>query len=629
MKRILTLLTIAIIQIGCVAQPYTLSSKKSNLTASLDDTDGKLTIEINEGKKAVLSKSPISLKLNDEEVKWELVSSKNSSTDKTLDMAYGEFSQVAASYTDMTCQVTLSTSTQNINGELTVRLFENAVAYQLSLDGIAKGTNLQEVSSYIPADLTGGYYSSNGEHEPRGPLAISELKKGIAPIIYKSGDKIIALNECGLKNYPQISFKGAEDGSSIDMTMHKVKVSGEFLSPWRVVMVGNDWVDLHNQKPIYQAMNDEPTGDFSWVKPGLCMWDWRVKGTTFNGFTYKMDTESLKRYIDFCSKSNIAYFLIDDEWFEKHDPLTPVKTLDLKAVIDYGKTKNVGIILYYDMTYVKDGVEPIPFDKVAQVYADLGVAGMKYGFLKAKNAQTKTNMTYNIIETAAKHKMILDFHDSPIPFSGLERTLPNYMNREYCHAQLDRRAAFNPRQFVKMACINHLAGHMDQTNGTYALNEMATRSKGPRNEYLSTVSAETARFVITHTGSFSVLIDAPEAYEEKADLFKVISTIPASWDETKYLEMDFDSHVAVAKRKADRWFTAVVYNENGGEHTLSLDFLEPKAKYTATIYRDADDADYKTNKEAYTIESKSVTAKDAITVKVPAGGGYSVIFDKQ
>lgn len=66
MKRILTLLTIAIIQIGCVAQPYTLSSKKSNLTASLDDTDGKLTIEINEGKKAVLSKSPISLKLNDE-----------------------------------------------------------------------------------------------------------------------------------------------------------------------------------------------------------------------------------------------------------------------------------------------------------------------------------------------------------------------------------------------------------------------------------------------------------------------------------------------------------------------------------------------------------------------------------
>ncbi len=632
MKRLFLLLALSTIMVGCGDnKTFTLSSNESDMIVTLECTeDGALTFELQNEERVILSKSPISFEIDEQPIKWELLKKRKESVDKIFPMAYGEFSEVIGTYTDMICEVRLITDTKSIDGTITVRLFESAMAYRVTLNDVAEQTTLLETSGWVPADLSGGCYSSNGEYEPLGAMAISQTyKQHRTPVVYECTDQFLALHECDLFDYPQLFITGYEDGSALGINIEGVNIEGDVELPWRVVMVGKSWQDLHNQKSIYQTMSREAEGDFSWVKPGLCMWDWRVKGTTFDGFTYKMDTKSLKRYIDFCSKSNISYFLIDDEWCEEHNPLQPVEGLDLREVVAYGKEKGVGIILYYDMTYVDKDHPAIDFDIIAAAYEDFGVAGMKYGFLKGLSFKDETTMTQDIIKTAAKHKMIVNFHDSPIPFSGLERTFPNYVNREYCHAQLDRRSAFNPRQFVKMACVNLLAGHMDQTNGTYALNEMATRSKGPRNEYLSTVSAETARFLFTHTGAFSVLIDAPEAYEQKADLFKVISSLPAKWDETKYLEMEFRSHVSVAKRTGDRWFAAVVYNECGDAHTLELDFLEPSTTYTATIYSDAEDTDFRTNKEAYAISTQTVTAKDVIEVTVPDGGGYSVIFDKQ
>ncbi len=635
MKNLLILLFAAFALASCTGQPYTLNSKTSDLEVSLNlSQEGALTIELYEvdnKERELIIKSPISLNISGSQMSWELLKSKKSKTTETINMPYGEFSQVSVPYSDMVCNVKLKAIESSYNATLTVRLFEGSFAYRVEIDGLPDNTILSEGSQWIPASLDGACYATNGEHETLGPLAISKAKKlNRTPFIYQDSKRIIALNECDLFNYPQLSIQGAEDGSALNIKNNKCYVSGDFALPWRVVMVGENYGDLHNQKPIYQTMSRPAQGDFSWVKPGVSTWDWRVKGTTFDGFTYGMDTESHKRFIDFCSRQNIAYLIIDDEWFHSSTPLVPVEGFDVREVVRYGKEKGVGIILYYDTTYFKKSGHPVlDFEEVAATYADFGVAGMKYGFLAASTLQKKTQMTHDIITTAAKYKLIVDFHDSPIPFSGMERTYPNYITREYCHAQLDRRAAFNPRQFVKMACVNLLAGHVDQTNGTFSLNEMATRQKGPRNAYNSTVAAEVARFVFSHTGSLSVLIDAPEAYEAKADLFEAIKRIPKRWDETKYLDMKYNSHVAVAKRAGEMWYASVVYGEKGGVYELDLDFLTPGAKYTATIYRDAEDTDYKTNKEAYKIEKRNVTSDDEIKLKVTAGGGFTVIFDKQ
>ncbi len=601
------------------------------LDASVTENNGALELTFQRSGRKLLDQTPLVIKYNDEVVEWKITGQKDRMVTDEIEMSTGEFSELKINSTERT--YSLKAKNVNLKAELKTRLFNGALAYQFVIYGKGDYT-IEEQSHYRLGDGSGSYFAPNGEFETFGPLKVGELpadKQYTTPVVYQTEEYALGFHEAELRDYPQLLLK--RNGEALTVNAGVAECTDTKVLPWRVVMIGNTMADLQNQKPIYQALNPAPKGDFSWVKPGLSMWDWRVKGCTFDGFTYKMNTESLKRYIDFCAKSNLEYFLIDDEWCIEGNPLVPVKALDIEAVISYGKEKGVGIILYYDLRYIKKG-EEVPFETVAETFASWGVSGIKYGFLDrigtSFSAQGKTYRTEELVQIAAKNKLVIDFHDNPIPFGGLERTYPNYITREYCHAQLDRRMAFTPAQFVKMACVNLLSGMMDQTNGTFALNEMASRSKGPRNEYISTVSAEVARFLITHTGHLAVLIDAPEAYAAKSDLFEFITSAANSWDESRYLEMEFDSHVSVARRKGNDWFVGTVVNEEfKGDHTMRLDFLESGATYSATIYSDAADSNCHTNKESYEIKTITVKGGSEITTHVAAGGGYSVHFVKK
>jgi hypothetical protein len=53
------------------------------------------------------------------------------------------------------------------------------------------------------------------------------------------------------------------------------------------------------------------------------------------------------------------------------------------------------------------------------------------------------------------------------------------------------------------------------------------------------------------------------------------------------------------------------------------------ATYQATIYRDADNAEWQINPEAYTIERMTVTNKNKLNLRLAKGGGCAVSFIKQ
>ena len=104
--------------------------------------------------------------------------------------------------------------------------------------------------------------------------------------------------------------------------------------------------------------------------------------------------------------------------------------------------------------------------------------------------------------------------------TGVERTYPNALTREYCHVQQDARRTFTPGAFLTMAMVNALAGPMDQNNGAYGLDgiNQGERRYGPlvQENFNSTVTSETARVLVIFSG-FDVLPDAPEEYEKKGD----------------------------------------------------------------------------------------------------------------
>jgi hypothetical protein len=56
--------------------------------------------------------------------------------------------------------------------------------------------------------------------------------------------------------------------------------------------------------------------------------------------------------------------------------------------------------------------------------------------------------------------------------------------------------------------------------------------------------------------------------------------------------------------------------------------LDSGARYEAVIYRDADDADYEKNPEAYVITKSEVTRKSLLTFRLQRGGGCAVRLKK-
>jgi glucan 1,4-alpha-glucosidase len=57
---------------------------------------------------------------------------------------------------------------------------------------------------------------------------------------------------------------------------------------------------------------------------------------------------------------------------------------------------------------------------------------------------------------------------------------------------------------------------------------------------------------------------------------------------------------------------------------LALDFLDAGRKYEATIYRDAANADWEKNPEAYVIEKKRVDNSSVLRLVLAPGGGTAV-----
>ena len=59
-----------------------------------------------------------------------------------------------------------------------------------------------------------------------------------------------------------------------------------------------------------------------------------------------INTDTYKYYIDFAAANKLPYIIMDEGWSDDLDLLKVRPGLDLQEIIDYGKQKNVGVILW-------------------------------------------------------------------------------------------------------------------------------------------------------------------------------------------------------------------------------------------------------------------------------------------
>ncbi len=165
---------------------------------------------------------------------------------------------------------------------------------------------------------------------------------------------------------------------------------------------------------------------------------------------------------------------------------------------------------------------------------------------------------------------------------------------------------------------------MDYTPGVFEM-DIQKINPGNTSHANCTIANQLALYVVM-SSPLQMAADLPENYNRFLDAFQFIKDVALDWDESIYLEAEPGEYITVARRAkgSEKWFVGNVCGEKGFESVISLDFLTPGMKYTATIYSDSKDADYKKNPQSYQIRRVNVTSKTKLTQKSAPGGGYAI-----
>lgn len=487
--------------------------------------------------------------------------------------------------------------------EVVARAYNEGVAFRYVSPQDA-GSALELTTFNFAGDYTAWFY--NGERHNIGPERLTETDGERLPVmtVKAADDLYLAVHEACLDEGEPLKLKSEKGQCLFSVSVKPHLLHAGYQSAWRVVLCGNrpgDLVDSH----LLELLNPEPSGDydFSWVKPGVALWDWRINGAQWEGFHYTMSYPSWERMVDFAAEQGLAYLVLDANWYgpefeQGSDPVKGDKARDVRKLIQYGKQKGVGIWLYLNDV----GGRNYPLEETLKQYGAWGAAGVKYGFM-AGDGEEKNTRTKSITEMCARYKLLVDFHDYPVHPYGQMRTWPNAVTREYCKAQLDGHEIFYPKTFVTSVFVNMIAGPIDMNNGMFDLRQGKTTRSDNNQEVPSTVVSEAARTLITFSGA-TIIPDIPEYYRKYPALLRFLSAQKMPWLESKTLDGEIGEYIVMMRQAEDGVFlVGAATNEESRTLRVRLSFLG-KGDYEAEIVEDGENAHYLSNRETIKVSKR-------------------------
>ncbi|KIA85528.1 glycoside hydrolase family 97 protein [Flavobacterium sp. AED] len=400
-----------------------------------------------------------------------------------------------------------------------------------------------------------------------------------------------------------------------------VKTKGTRNFPWRIVVVSENDKDLANNDMVQKLSEPSKTKDISWIKPGKVAWDWWNDWNIYNiNFKAGINTETYKYYIDFASKNKVEYIVLDEGWSQEDNIMEHNPNVDLKALISYGKDKNVGIILWSSWMALTKNT-----NGVFKNYSSMGIKGFKVDFLDRDDAKM-VHSVYDIAQKAADNKLLLDFHGMYKP-TGIQRTFPNILNFEGVKGLENNKWTPNddvPTYDCSIPFIRMMAGPMDYTPGAMR-NATKTEFKPSHSnpESQGTRCHQLALYTIFEA-PLQMMADSPTAYIKEQESTDFIAKIPTTFDETVALDGSVGKFIVLVRKKANTWYLGAITNWDSREVTIDFSFLEKGKQFEADLFTDginADKAAVDYKREKITIDS---TTK--MTFHLANGGGLSAII---
>jgi alpha-glucosidase len=604
----------------CAAQPVaagpaaTLASPDGALVFTLDrdETSQALTFTLTHSKRPVVSSGTLGLELSGAGVvgtRGTVNQVEEKSADSAWSNPFGERSMVPDRYREKTLTLT-HPDHGNRGVKLQVRAYDQGLALRYLLTG--SGTIAAEKTSFtLPA--TTQVWTSARAQSPISKQSLSAVTGAVdRPVLAElAPDLFAALGEAALLDSARMKFTRRGTATLAAVLDGKVDFTDSFTSPWRFVRVGTSPVALLEGNDFMLNLNaPSAIADSSWIRPGKVLRE--VTLTTTGGLAC----------IDFAASHGLQYILFDAGWYgpeRSHqadatgvnlDPARSRGTLDLPKVIAYGKTKNIGVILYVNQIALTRQL-----DQILPLYQKWGVAGIKFGFVNV-GPQPATRWLHEAVAKCAAHRLLVDIHDEYRP-TGVSRTWPNLLTQEGIRGDEESptNAAVLDTLFTRC-----LAGAGDQTNCYFA----------PRIATMGSHASQLAKAVLIFSPwQFLFWYDRPPGAPgppsivpglPDLDFFK---RLPTTWDETRWLDGYPGTHATVARRRGDTWFIGALNGPAARDFRLPLAFLTAERDYRLELFSDdpAGSTVTKVRLDASTVNSTTVIER-----KVAAGNGFAAVL---
>jgi len=655
MKKIATVLFIVLATLSLAAQKgkaFHLKSPDGKINITIDAT-AKISWSAMHESNIIIAPSPISLTLANGEVlgdRPKIISAKTASVNTVINTPVYKKKSIIDNYNQLTLQC-------KGNYGIIARAYNDGVAYRFFTSKKGEITVQSEEATFnfdndyacfVPhvRDFRGGteqYIQSFEALYTESPVSkVYKDTLGFLPVLIEAGTKRAIILEADLEDYPGMfispnanagnGFKGVfapypleeyQGGYKHLNTMagkradYIAKVNGSRNFPWRVIVITDNDAALLNNDMVQKLSAPSRVADVSWIKPGKVAWDWwNDWNISHVDFRAGINTETYKYYIDFASANKLEYIILDEGWSNDLDLMDVNPKLNLQEIIDYGKQKNVGVILWAGWYATSQKL-----DEAFSKYSSMGVKGFKIDFMDRDDQKMVTSL-YTIAKKAADYKLLVDYHGMYKP-TGMHRAYPNVINFEGVKGMENVKWTPNddvPRYDVSIPFIRMVAGPMDYTPGAmrnsvkayFKPNNSMPMSQGTRSHQLA--------MYIVYEAPLQMLSDNPTAYMKEQESTDFIAKIPTVFDETVALDGKVGEYVAIARKKGDTWYVGAMSNWDPRDITIDLSFLGT-GNFEAEVFKDGINADR--DATDYKKEIIKVAPHDKLTAHLSNGGGWA------
>ena len=551
------------------------------MTASaqrLTSPNGKLSVEIKGGQLMIAYQGQQVLQMKDVQAALPLKALKAKKVKADYTMIEGKRSHCS------------NEANEYRVGQMTVRLYNDGLAYRYE-------SPVKEQAAYvIPegmkrcmmqwTDGAENFYPLMTTYKEKAQRSFSAVSKDADgncvrwsfPALLELKDGVFALlTEANIEK-GQSASSMYNEGEAYRVVEDEKIPGGETAghTPWRLVILGS-LGDVVESTLVTDVSEPCKLEDTSWIKPGVVSW-------VYWAYNHGSDDYNIiKKYTDLAATLKLPYVLIDAEWDRMKDGKT------VEDAVNYAKSKGVKPMIWYNSSVGWIDGAPTPKfrlnkpedrEKEFAWCEKIGVAGVKIDFFSGENQK---NMDYciDLMESAARHHLLVNFHGATVP-RGWQRTYPNLLSTEgvYGAEWYNNVAIFTD----KAACHNatlpftrNVIGPMDYTPCAFS---------DSQHPHITSHAHELALTVLFESG-LQHLADRPESFLAQPKAVQdFLSTLPAAWDETRFVSGYPGESCVLARRSGNTWYVAGI-NGTDNEKTLTvpLDFV--KGKFAATLFADS------------------------------------------